>query len=131
MAKAIRFLSIGYELQSHYHRKNINWANLKIRTNLKFTNLSQKSKVYGNNCSKGKSDISLSHTRQSRLAEYMILWVVVCGNAPVLQKAGTTRGIQCLLNFTLQHGWPSITLKNIKKYFHDALKGINLLRIIK
>ena len=42
-----------------------------------------------------------------------LLRVVVCGKAPVLQKVGGRRETQGLLRFTLKHGRPIITLKNI------------------
>ena len=56
-----------------------------------------------------------------------ILWEVVWGNAPVLQKTGATKEMQGLLKLRLQHGLPFNTLKKFFKCFHNAPKGLKLL----
>ena len=86
---------------------------------LKFTNFSQKGKVYVKNWIKTKSFIIPSHTIISRLAEYM-------SSSCLGILTGGTREIQGLLGFTVQDGWPLITSKNVKKYFHDAPKWLKL-----
>ena len=65
MAKNITFLSRNQQvLNSNLAITTGKRSLLKIWTNLRFTNFSQKSKVYGNNCSKPKIDINFSHTRK-------------------------------------------------------------------
>ena len=36
-------------------------------------------------------------------------WEIACGNGPEFQKTGVASGMQGLVRFALQHGWPFIT----------------------
>lgn len=130
MAKNITFLSRNQQvLNSNLAITTGKRSLLKIWTNLRFTNFLKKARSTVIIVASQKL-ISISPTQENIPSPCLgILRVVAWSSAILFQEAGAARAIQDLLRFTLQHGWIFITLKNVKKYFHDAPTGLKVSRI--